>query len=106
MKKLKIISQSPITQRSGLTKYEEIIELNDIKFRIRYENSNGDPMGFNYKMCLSAFSKSEIKWNNLDDISVLDMTRKIPNYFSVTESKLHCKEFTTKMKDRILKIYS
>ena len=90
--------------RGGMTKLEKVYKCGDKRFRIRYENSNGAPLGFNYKKCLSQYNGE--KWNNLDDISVLkgkiDAT---PSYFS-EDSYAHCEAFFKLMEARILNIYS
>lgn len=92
--------------RKGVTKQTKTYELNGEKFQIRYENSNGFPMGFNSKKCLAQYSKEKGQWNNLEDIGVLDMSMKTPSYFDMQVSKKHCEEFFNKMEQRLAKVYS
>ena len=94
-----------VNPNRGITKQIKTYQVGDEKFQIRYENSNGSPMGFNYKMCLAQYSKEKAQWNNLEDISVLKMSEKIPNYFSHNAVN-HLKEFQLKMLQRLNKIYS
>lgn len=90
--------------RGGVTKLEKVYKIGEKRFRIRYENSNGFPLGFNYKKCLSQYNGEE--WKNLDDISVLSgKLGATPSYFS-TDSYAHCEAFFKLMEARILNIYS
>jgi hypothetical protein len=104
--KLEVLDETPLVNNSqgGLTKQTKTYFLNGEKFQIRFENSNGSPMGFNYKMCLSQYSKSEAKWNNLEDIKVLGMG-PIPSYYS-SDNISFMKKFFKLMEERIIKIYS
>ena len=104
--KLVLLDETPLVNdlRKGLTKQTKTYSLNGEKFQIRFENSNGSPMGFNYKMCLSQYSKAEAKWNNLEDIKVLGMG-PIPSYYSY-DSLSFMKTFFKKMEERLVKIYS
>ena len=104
--KLELLDETPLVNdlNKGLTKQTKTYSLNGEKFQIRFENSNGSPMGFNYKMCLAQYSKADAKWNQLEDISVLGMG-PIPSYYSV-ESNNYMKTFFKKMEERIIKIYS
>jgi len=106
MAKIKKIDETEFINNTnkGVTKQTRTYELNGEKFQIRYELSNGSPLGFNYKMCLAQYSKADGKWNNLEDISVLKMNGPIPSYFS-SSAKAHALEFFTKMEARLVKIY-
>lgn len=104
--KLELLDETPLVNdlNKGITKQTKTYSLNGEKFQIRFENSNGSPMGFNYKMCLSQYSKAEAKWNNLEDIEVLGMG-PIPSYYSA-ESNNYMKKFFKLMEERLVKIYS
>jgi hypothetical protein len=105
--KFKKIDQTELINdlNKGITKQTRTYELNGEKFQIRYELSNGSPLGFNYKMCLAQYSKNDGKWNYLEDIGVLSMSKPIPSYFS-NQAAAHAMEFFTKMEMRLNKIYS
>lgn len=105
--KLILLDETPLVNNSnrGITKQTKTYSLNGEKFKITYENSNGKPLGFNYKMCLSQYSKSEAKWNWLEDIRVLGELEHIPSYYS-TQCLTHMKLFFKKMEERLVKIYS
>jgi hypothetical protein len=107
MKTLEILDETLFIHDTskGVTKQTKTYFLNGEKFQIRFENSNGSPMGFNYKMCLAQYSKADAKWNNLEDIKVLNMSSRIPSYYS-SDAKKHCIEFFQKMEERLVKIYS
>ena len=95
-----------INTKSGVFKQTKTYRLGDEKFQIRYENSNGSPLGFNTKKCLCQYSKNDGKWNYLEDISVLsESVRNVPSYYCST-SKQHMELFFKEMEDRIVKIYS
>jgi len=104
--KLILLDETPLVNdlNKGVTKQTKTYSLNGEKFQIRYENSNGSPLGFNYKMCLAQYSKAEGKWNNLEDIKVFDMG-PIPSYYS-RDCLTHMKLFFKKMEERLTKIYS
>ena len=104
--KLELLDETPLVNdlHRGITKQTKTYSLNGEKFQIRFENSNGNPIGFNYKMCLSQYSKSEGKWNNLEDIKVLGM-ESCPSYYSA-ESNHYMKTFFKLMEERLVKIYS
>lgn len=104
--KLILLDETPLVNNmdSGVTKQTKTYSLNGEKFQIRFENSNGSPIGFNYKMCLSQYSKTEAKWNNLEDIKVLGMG-PIPSYYS-RECLAYMNLFFKKMEERLVKIYS
>ena len=106
MAKFKLIDETEFIHdtNKGITKQTRTYNLNGEKFRIRYENSNGLPMGFNYKMCLSQYSKSGGCWKNLEDIDVLKMSGPTPSYYS-SSAKDHALEFFQKMEERMVKIY-
>lgn len=116
-KLLKLLDASPLINSDGVTKQTKIYEFNGEKFRISYENSKGTPISWNYeitkgtptawnyKMCLSQYSKLEAKWNNLEDISVLDIS-PVPYYGNLPLSKVHCATFFKKMEKRLVKVYS
>ena len=90
----------------GITKKIQIYRLNNgEKFRITYENSNGFPMGFNSKMCIAQYSQKDARWNNLEDISALQMSMVTPSYYSQDSIK-HMNEFFDKMEKRMIKVYS
>ena len=104
--KLEVLDETPLVNdlHRGITKQTKTYSLNGEKFQIRFENSNGSPMGFNYKMCLAQYSKSDGKWNNLEDIKVLNLG-PIPSYYSA-ESNHYMKTFFKLMEERLVKIYS
>ena len=106
MAKFKLIDETEFIHdtNKGITKQTRTYDLNGEKFQIRYELSNGSPLGFNSKMCLSQYSKAEGRWNNLEDIKVLSMSTPIPSYYS-NSAKSHAVEFFTKMEARLVKIY-
>lgn len=104
--KLILLDETPLVNdlNRGVTKQTKTYSLNGERFQIRYENSNGSPLGFNYKMCLSQYSKSESKWNNLEDIKVLGELSQIPSYYS-RECFSHMTLFFKRMEERLVKIY-
>ena len=103
---LKVIKSTDLVNESGLTKQTKFYKTdNGTKYKIKYENSNGSPLGFNNKMSLSQFDPTSGKWNYLDDISILSMKLKIPNYYSAEDSLKHMKEFFEKMEDHCVTIY-
>ena len=107
MGKLEVIDETPrITdaEKRGITKQTKTYKLNGEKFQIRYENSNGSPLGFNSKMCLAQYSKAEGRWNKLEDIKVLDIN-PAPSYFS-HQCVAHMDQFFELMEQRLEKIYS
>ena len=106
-KKLKVIDTTTILQdaQNGITRLTRTYELNGEKFRIHYENSNGFPLGFNYKKCLSQYSRASAKWNNLEDISSLPIGPS-PSYYNLEASKLHMEEFFRQMEKRLVSVYS
>ena len=106
-KKLEILDKTEFINdlRRGVTSLTETYQFGEDKFQIRYENSNGNPLGFNSKMCLRQYSRKDAKWNNLEDITVLKMNGEIPSYYS-HNCKSHCEEFFKKMKERIIRVYS
>jgi len=103
--KLIVLDETPLVNdlNRGITKQTKTYSLNGERFQIRYENSNGTPMGFNYKMCLAQYSKAESKWNNLEDIKVLGLG-EITSYYS-RECLSHMNLFFKKMEERLVKIY-
>lgn len=106
--KLKLLDETSLIHdlKNGITKQTKTYQLGDQKFQIRYENSNGSPLGFNHKMCICQYSKSEAKWNYLEDISVIkDKLGPTPSYFSY-QSKQHMIRFFKEMEDRLVRIYS
>ena len=106
--KLKLIDTTGrfVDERDGITRETRTYKLGDEKFQIFYENSNGWSLGFNYKMCLKQYSKSDAKWNNLEDHKVLNMTTLIPSYFNFPSTKKHADEFFKLMEQRLEKVYS
>ena len=106
--KLKRIKETEFINdgRNGVTKQTRYYEMNGEKFIIKYENSNGSCLGFNSKMCLQQYSKADACWNNLEDIGVLSMSAKIPNYFGEVDSKRHAEEFFTKMEKHLIIVYA
>ena len=106
MKSIKPFKTGATVNGSGLTKTERYYKLGDRTFMIRYENSNGSPLGFNSKMCLRQYDPAKGCWNNLEDIKCLDMSTKIPNYFSEHESRRHMNEFVAKMEKHMVEVYS
>ncbi len=95
-----------IDTENGMTRKVNWYSLkNGKKFRITYENSNGFPMGFNYKKCIAQYSPDDCKWNNLEDITILQMSMPIPNYYSGS-TIAHMNEFFDKMEKRMVAIYS
>jgi len=107
MKTLEILDETLFIHDTskGVTKQTKTYRLENEKFQIHYENSNGSPMGFNSKMSLRQYSKEKATWNTLEDISVLNMSSRIPSYYS-SDAKKHCIEFFQKMEERLVKIYS
>lgn len=52
-----------------------LVELHEYKgkvFKFRFENSNGDPCGFDYKHAASVFNKEQDEWKNLGDKSEIN----------------------------------
>jgi len=107
MAKLIVLDEGEFVKnfRSGMTKLEKVYKCGDKRFRIRYEMSNGSPLGFNYKKCLSQYNGEE--WKNLDDMrSVRHLVPTVcNNYYSETAVQ-ECIEFFAAMEKRILKIYA
>jgi hypothetical protein len=105
--KLKLLQSSELIadERNGITKQTKYYECEGRKFRITYEMSNGCPLGFNYKKCLSQYDKEAGKWNNLVDIKALDMKVKCTNYYSMGIAKDEMNEFFTKMIDHLKTVY-
>ena len=93
-----------LNYQDGVTKQTKTYKLGSNKFQIRYENSNGFPLGFNYKKCLMQYSEEKAEWSRLEDISVLTMSFPTPSYYSA-ESPRHMEEFFEKMEERLIKIY-
>jgi len=62
-------------------------------------------MGFNSKMCLQQYSKSNAEWNRLEDNKTLNMTIKQTSYYDFPSTKKHADEFFTLMEQRLEKIY-
>jgi hypothetical protein len=106
-KSLQILDETEFINdtNQGVTSLTKTYGFGEDKFQIRYENSNGSPLGFNSKMCLRQYSREKAQWNNLEDIRVLKMSEGIPSYFS-SSCKSHCLEFFQKMEDRIIRVYS
>jgi hypothetical protein len=95
-----------INPNGGMTKKVNVYRLkNGEKFRITYENSNGFPLGFNSKKCIAQYSKKDSQWNNLEDISVLQMSMPTPSYYS-SSTVTHMNEFFDRMEKRMVTIYS
>jgi hypothetical protein len=101
--KLKVIETSPIINQDGKTALTKFYTLNGVKYKIRYENSNGTSLGFNDKMCLLCFDGA--KWNALEDIRILNI-EKAPNYFSHQESRVHKEKFFKLMEKHLVTVYS
>ena len=106
-KSLQILDETEFIHdtNGGVTSFTKTYQFGEDKFQIRYENSNGSPLGFNSKMCLRQYSREKAQWNNLEDIRVLKMSEGIPSYFSPS-CKSHCLEFFKKMEERIIRVYS
>ena len=106
-KKLQLLDETEFINdtNKGVTSLIKTYKFGEDKFQIRYENSNGSPLGFNSKMCLRQYSREKAQWNNLEDIRVLKMNQGIPSYYSQS-CKTHCLEFFQKMEDRIIRVYS
>ena len=102
---LKIIKESPLINADTETRQTKYYELNGERFQIAYNNSNGFPLGFNYKMCLSQYSKRDSKWNNLEDISILDIS-ETPSYCHKENSLKHLKDFFQKMEEHLVTVYN
>ena len=103
---LKEINKPDLVNELVCTKQIRYYELNDKKFRIVYENSNGFSMGFKTKKCLDQYSPTDARWNHLDDITVLSMSMKTPSYCDPRNSKIHMLEFFEKMEKHLVLIYS
>lgn len=106
MIKLKEIDATELVSdtRNGITKLEKTYKCGDKVFRITYENSNGYPLGFNYKMCLSQYNGEE--WKNLEDVrSIKDKIGDTPSYYS-SNARQHCLNFFDVMEKRIINIYA
>jgi hypothetical protein len=103
-----VLDKTPLisNESNGVTRQTVTYQIGDNKFRIHYENSNGRCMGFNSDMCLKQYSKNDAKWNNLEDIRMLNMSTPIPGYYAMRESITHMNEFFKKMEERMVKIYS
>jgi hypothetical protein len=67
--------------------------------------SNGCPIGFNSKKCLSQYDPAAAKWNYLEDIKVLDMKTKCGNYYDIYTAQLEMREFFTKMEKHLTTVY-
>ena len=106
-KSLQILDETEFIHdtNQGVTSLTKTYQFGEDKFQIRYENSNGSPLGFNSKMCLRQYSREKAQWNNLEDIRVLKMSEEIPSYYS-RSCKNHCLEFFQKMEERIIRVYS
>ena len=106
-KSLEILDETEFINdtNQGVTSLTKTYQFGEDKFQIRYENSNGSPLGFNSKMCLRQYSREKAQWNNLEDIRVLKMSEEIPSYYSLY-CKNHCLEFFQKMEERIIRVYS
>lgn len=90
----------------GDSRITKIYTMGDDKFKIYYENSNGSPMGFNYKKCCAIWDPTNKKWNNLHDIKdIPNIEHKSPNYYDVRATKLHADEFFIKMEQLIIEFY-
>ena len=47
----------------------QLWDFNGLKFRFRFENSNGTPCGFDYKHCIDFFNVNEGEWKHVADKS-------------------------------------
>lgn len=66
-KQIKLVSElvRNYDRFQGKTEVIQILAFNGFKFRIRFEASNGSPLGFNYKKCLSVLTNG--KWEYVAD---------------------------------------
>ena len=53
--------------KNGKVALVELHEYNGKVFKFRFENSNGDPCGFDYKHAASVFNKESDEWKNIGD---------------------------------------
>ena len=106
--KLKLISKTKLVSdaKNGITRQDKYYEFNGRKFKIRYEESNGSPLGFNSKKCLLRYDEVAGKWNALEDIRTLDMKERCTNYFDMGSALREMKEFFSKMERHIKTVYA
>lgn len=65
-KKIKDLSNI-VDPEHGNTRVATLWEYKGKKFRFTFENSNGTPLGFDYKHCIDVFNVSEDTWKHLAD---------------------------------------
>ena len=106
MSKLELVEETDLVNSGGvtsLTKFYKTTEAPKRVFKIRYEMSNGSPLGFNYKKASSEYTDG--KWNNIEDISTLNMTARCGNYYDHAGALKECNEFFKLMEEKIEKLY-
>lgn len=101
---LTIIESSELINSNGVTS-RTIYYKSDCnrKFKIRYDMSNGSPLGFNYKKSASEFKDG--KWNYIDEIKNLNMTTHCDNYYAHDDALRECREFFRLMTKKIQNFY-
>ncbi len=101
---LVIIDRSPLRNSEGVTSRITYYKSDcGRKFKIRYDMSNGTPMGFNYKKSASEFYDG--KWHHIDEIKNLRMTKHCSNYYDHEGAYAEMLEFFRLMSDRIVNFY-
>lgn len=102
---LKIIKETELINKYGLTKQTKYYEYNGRKFKIYFENSNGYCIGFNSKMCLSQYDPEGGKWNYLEDNRIVGVIEKYASESDVEGSLSLLKEFFRVMEDHLVTVY-
>ena len=91
--------------QKGVFKQDKYYKIGGKKFRIKFEHSNGSPIGFNSKKCIQGFDDIHIKWNSLHDVSEVDIGMKCPSYYS-SECEEYMKYYFAAMEKFIEELYS
>lgn len=65
---LTLVATLDNTYTSNSFRYSAIYGYKNKRFQILFDNSNGQPCGFDNKHCLSVFDYGSNKWNYLADI--------------------------------------
>lgn len=106
MNKLELVEETNLVNSGGvtsLTKFYKTTESPKRVFKIKYEMSNGSPLGFNYKKASSEYTDG--KWNHVEEIKDLKMTARCNNYFDHPAALKECNEFFKLMEEKIEKLY-
>ena len=53
--------------KNGIVKLVELHRVNGKMFKFIFENSNGTPLGFDYKHCAKVFNTDSDEWKNVGD---------------------------------------